>query len=174
MPPEQSYDEWRAANPDPTDDEVDEWYTPSGRLRSPETVMRNRDRRQSAAARAAHEASLSSSGRRTSTRNPSRSGSARRTTRHPSPRGPARRVARRRSSTFGRSYGRAARQLQAPAEQQLASGMRVIGMTLAVTALYLVLTNAAPFAGVLGGFGRGLAWLSDPTRSIPYAPGTGS
>lgn len=77
-----------------------------------------------------------------------------------------------RSTVPRRSYRRAARQLQAPIEQSFASGMRVIGLTLSVVALYLVLTNAGPFAGVLGGLNRGLSWLSDPTRSIPYAPGT--
>jgi hypothetical protein len=113
-------------------------------------------------------------------RNPSRTSSERQTrpTRpkpkaKPSRSTSGRRVAPGRRSTVGaRSYRRAAQQLRTPVERELASGMRTIGLTLVVVALYLVLQNVGPFAGALGGFSRALEWLADPTRSVPYAPGT--
>lgn len=78
---------------------------------------------------------------------------------------PARR--RRRSGPTAK----AVRQLRAPLEAQAVSGLRAAGLTLGVVGLYLVLTNAEDFAGFIGGAGKGLRWLSDPTRSIPYSGG---
>lgn len=50
----------------------------------------------------------------------------------------------------------------------VASGIQLLGLTLVVVALYTVLVNSDHLAGVLGGIGRALRWLSDPTASIPY------
>jgi biopolymer transport protein ExbB/TolQ len=77
------------------------------------------------------------------------------------PAGHARRVAR-----------RSVRQVTAPARAQVTSGMRVIGLTLAVTALYLVLTTEEQrpvLSPALNGLGNAFAWLAAPDRSIPYA-----
>jgi hypothetical protein len=62
----------------------------------------------------------------------------------------------------------AARQLQAPVRAQVTSGLRVAGITLALVALYNVLTTPGPeaFSGVLGGLSRALQWLAAPT-AIP-------
>jgi sRNA-binding protein len=75
--------------------------------------------------------------------------------------------ARRRSS---RPTARAARQLRAPLDRQMTSGLKVLGLTLGVTALYLVLENAGAAAGALTGLSRGLEWLRAPDRPIPYGP----
>lgn len=63
-----------------------------------------------------------------------------------------------------RSARTAARQLQAPVRAQLVSGMRIFGLTLAVVALYDVLTGPGPdaFSGVVGGVAKGLHWLGSP------------
>jgi hypothetical protein len=62
----------------------------------------------------------------------------------------------------------AARQLQAPVRTQVTSGLRVAGVTLALVALYNILTTPGPeaFSGVLGGLSRALQWLAAPT-AIP-------
>jgi hypothetical protein len=133
-------------------------FTPSGRRRSPEQVARRRAQRV--------EAANSSSSRATKVRAGRSGGRGRPVT------GRGRRRPTRRSGVVGRSYRRAARQLEAPIERQLVSGMRVIGLTVGLTALYLVLTNAGPFSGVLNGVNRAMLWLADPDRSIPYAPGS--
>jgi hypothetical protein len=59
----------------------------------------------------------------------------------------------------------AARQLQAPVRAQVTSGLRIAGVTLALVALYNVLTTPGPeaFSGVLNGLSRALTWLSMPT-----------
>ncbi|MGH9042672.1 MAG: hypothetical protein ACRDZ3_20850 [Acidimicrobiia bacterium] len=61
---------------------------------------------------------------------------------------------------------RAARQLQAPIQAQVTSGLRILGLTLAVVALYSVLNNAGAVSGVLGGFARAVDWLGS-ARAIP-------
>lgn len=76
---------------------------------------------------------------------------------------------RTRRSSSGR---RMVRQVTAPARQQVASGMRVIGLTLAVVALYLVLTTEEQrpvLSPALNGLAGALRWLAAPDRSIPYA-----
>lgn len=77
---------------------------------------------------------------------------------------PARR--RRRSP----AYATAARQLRAPLQAQAVSGLRTVGLMLAVSALYLGLENADHVAGALGSVSRGLVWLRAPDRSVPYGP----
>ena len=58
----------------------------------------------------------------------------------------------------------AARQLQAPVRAQVTSGLRIVGMTLALVALYNILVGPGPdaFSGVMGGLQRALHWLSAP------------
>lgn len=64
-----------------------------------------------------------------------------------------------------RSAHTAARQLAAPVRTQLTSGLKTIGLTLAIVALYNVLTAPGPQAlsGVFGGISKGLGWLSSAT-----------
>lgn len=69
-----------------------------------------------------------------------------------------------------RPMKRATRQIVAPLEKQYTSGLKVLGLTLGVVALYLVLENAGAASGALNGFARGLEWLRAPDRSIPYGP----
>jgi hypothetical protein len=73
---------------------------------------------------------------------------------------------RHRSVAGSKSVRQAARTLQAPAREQFTSGLRLLGMALALTALYAVLTNASAFSGVLGGLGKAVEWLGAP-RGIP-------
>lgn len=85
-----------------------------------------------------------------------------------SKRRPAGRGRSRRSS----STRRMVRQVAAPARAQVTSGMRVVGMTLAVSALYLVLTTEEQrptISPALNGLSGALRWLAAPDRSIPYA-----
>lgn len=67
---------------------------------------------------------------------------------------------------MARSLRAAARQLQAPVRAQMTSGLRLVGLMLALVALYAVLTNAAAFGGALGGAARALEWLRAP-QPIP-------
>jgi len=71
---------------------------------------------------------------------------------------------RRKATPGARSARTAVRQLQAPVRAQVTSGLRILGITLAIVALYNVLTAPGPQAisGVLGGFTRALHWLSSP------------
>lgn len=82
-----------------------------------------------------------------------------------SPSRTSRRVARRPGT---RAYRRAARQISRPASDQLANGMYVIGLTIAVALLFNAIENAAAVGRVIGAAGGAVTWLSDPTRSIPY------
>jgi hypothetical protein len=63
-----------------------------------------------------------------------------------------------------RSVRTAARQLQAPVRVQVTSGLRIMGVTLALVALYNILTTPGPeaFSGVLGGLSKALQWISAP------------
>ncbi|MFA5711817.1 MAG: hypothetical protein WDA30_24950 [Mycolicibacterium sp.] len=77
--------------------------------------------------------------------------------------------------TTGKAVGRqarrarpGARQLTNPSRAEVSSGIQLVGLTLAVIALYLVLQNATGVSGALGGLARGIAWLSSPSTSIPY------
>jgi hypothetical protein len=82
---------------------------------------------------------------------------------------PARRApARRRAAPGARSARTAVRQLQAPVRAQVTSGLRIFGLTLAVVALYNILTGPGPdaFSGVLNGVSKALDWLGKPT-AIP-------
>lgn len=76
----------------------------------------------------------------------------------------AKRPPARRPVPGARSARTAARQLQAPIRTQVTSGMRIFGLTLAVVALYNVLSPPGPqfFSGVLGGVSKALEWLSSP------------
>lgn len=71
---------------------------------------------------------------------------------------------RRRPVPGARSARTAARQLQAPVRAQVTSGLRIVGMTLALVALYNILVGPGPdaFSGVMGGLQRALHWLSAP------------
>jgi hypothetical protein len=75
------------------------------------------------------------------------------------------------NSKSARELKKGARQLASPMRAQIGSGMQFIGLSLAVTALYLVLTaeeQTGTFSKALGGLQRGLHWLSDPTAPIPF------
>lgn len=64
------------------------------------------------------------------------------------------------------------RQLVTPSRAETSSALQLLGLALAVVALYTVLQNAAAASGVLGAIGRALAWLGSPDTSIPYQPMT--
>jgi anti-sigma factor RsiW len=87
---------------------------------------------------------------------------------------PAKKPASSKRRPAGRRSGtrRMVRQVTQPARAQVFSGMRVVGMTLAVSALYLVLTTEEQrptISPALNGFAGALRWLAAPDRSIPYA-----
>lgn len=92
---------------------------------------------------------------------PGRGVTARRRAGSRSPRRPARPRAPKAART-------AARQLAAPVQTQLASGMRTLGLMVLLIGLYLVLTNAGKFSTAIDGVNGALRWLVDPTASIPY------
>lgn len=78
---------------------------------------------------------------------------------------------RRRSSSTARELKKGARQLAPAARAQISSGMQFIGLSLAVAALYLVLTaeeQTGAFSKALGGLQGILRWLSDPGAAIPF------
>lgn len=75
----------------------------------------------------------------------------------------------RRSAPGAKTARKVARELQAPVRAQFTSGLRLIGLALAVTALYAILSNAAAFGGVLGGIGKAFDWLGS-TRGVPHKP----
>jgi hypothetical protein len=79
-----------------------------------------------------------------------------------------------------RSRGRTAPRRRQPTPREvaqqvvqphIASGTRVLGLTLLVLALYLVLESAPAVTGVLGGVNKVLEWLRSPAATIPYANG---
>lgn len=72
---------------------------------------------------------------------------------------------RRRPVPGARSTRSAVRQLQAPVREQVTSGIRIVGVSLALVALYNILVPPGPeaFTGVLRGASRALTWLSAPT-----------
>lgn len=74
---------------------------------------------------------------------------------------PARRRSRRSPAA------RAARQLTAPVYNQATSGLRTLGLALAVVALYLFLENAQFVGGFIGSIGSALEWLASPVHTIP-------
>jgi hypothetical protein len=71
----------------------------------------------------------------------------------------------------GRRSRSALRAVRNPVQRELTSGGQALALTFAVIALYLFLENATKVEGFVGFLTRGLHWLQDPTRSVPYAPG---
>lgn len=71
----------------------------------------------------------------------------------------------RRRRPGARSARAAGQQLAAPVRAQVTSGLKTVGLMLAIVALYNVLTSPGPQAlsGVFGAVSRGLGWLSSAT-----------
>lgn len=88
------------------------------------------------------------------------SGSSRRT---PAPPSARKAVSRARRS----APGRAVRQVFGPPAGQI---VRLFVISLGLVVLYLVLTNASTFAGVLGWLQKATAWLVSPTATIGGHP----
>jgi hypothetical protein len=128
--------------------------------------VKAKNRAETDAARAGYEAGREEERERSKGKHPSASSGGRK-------RSPARGHASRRTrGPVRKGTSKAVRQLQAPVANTVASGMRTLGLTLMVIALYQVLQNAGTFAGALGGLGRGLEWLSHPNASIPFKSDT--
>jgi hypothetical protein len=89
--------------------------------------------------------------------------------RHPSSSSSKRPAAKKRRRT-PRPVRNASRQIARPLERQFTSGLKVLGLTLGLVALYLVLENASAASGALNGITRGIEWFRAPDRSIPYGP----
>lgn len=87
---------------------------------------------------------------------------------------PVSRIRSRRPSRSAKSeLGKGAQALVTPVKTQLTSGLQFLGMSLAVAALYLVLTSEEQthtFTSALGGLQKALRWLADPNSSIGYGP----
>lgn len=60
------------------------------------------------------------------------------------------------------------RQVQAPVQEQVSSGIRTLTLVAGVVALYVFLESVPTVTGVLGGINSGLAWLKNPATSIKY------
>lgn len=86
---------------------------------------------------------------------------------------PASRRRRRRRALVGASGAAAAgaRRAAAPVRGVILTGTSLLVGVLALVALYQLLTAGDVAAAVLDLPRRALQWLSDPTRSIPFAPG---
>ena len=70
-----------------------------------------------------------------------------------------------------RTYRRAARQIRVPVGNRINGLLPAVGATVALALLYNALTHAQAASGFIGTVGKGLAWLEDPTKSIPYGRG---
>lgn len=85
------------------------------------------------------------------------------------PRSRRRRTRRPLSRTRG-AVRSGARRATAPAVSATTTVTTLMVSALGLVLLYAVLRNADALEATLGAVRSGLAWLSDPTRSIPYAP----
>ena len=74
----------------------------------------------------------------------------------------------RRARTAGR---RTARQASAPIRATGRRAIGVVGLMVGLAFLYNALQHPQQFGGFLGGAAKALAWLDDPTKSIPYKKG---
>jgi hypothetical protein len=82
-----------------------------------------------------------------------------------------RRPAARRRSSSARDLKRGAQSLASPVTAQISSGVQFLGLSMAVAALYLVLTSeeqTGAFSKALGGLQSAVRWLSDPTAAVPF------
>jgi hypothetical protein len=82
-----------------------------------------------------------------------------------------RRPTSRRRSSSARDLKRGAQSLASPVRAQISSGVQFLGLSLAVAALYLVLTSeeqTGAFSKALGGLQSAVRWLSDPTAAVPF------
>lgn len=62
----------------------------------------------------------------------------------------------------------AVREVQAPVQASVYSGMRILILTLAVVSLYVFLTSVETVSKGITSLQGGLAWLMNPDSSIPY------
>lgn len=72
------------------------------------------------------------------------------------------------SSKRSKSAATAKRRVAAPVARTTASALTAVGGGVALAIAYNFLTNAEKVGGALDGVARGLRWLEDPTKSIPY------
>jgi Flp pilus assembly protein TadB len=82
-----------------------------------------------------------------------------------------RRPTSRRRSSSARDLKRGAQSLASPVRAQISSGVQFLGLSMAVAALYLVLTSeeqTGAFSKALGGLQSAVRWLSDPTAAVPF------
>lgn len=63
---------------------------------------------------------------------------------------------------------KAGTQLAAPVSRSVTSALAVVGAGAAIAFSLNLLNNAEAAGGFLGGIAKGIAWLDDPTKSIPY------
>jgi hypothetical protein len=86
----------------------------------------------------------------------------------PAKKAPVRKRAVRRARPARRTLRRGVRAIAPEVGRRVVSGGDILAGTVLIAVVFLLLQNAQEAAGLLGSVSRGLAWLGDSTRSIPY------